>query len=247
MLVIGSAPHANFRSDSDYDLVLLVNGAASRSMPKNLHGLEKMLFLDSSLLWNTEAHCLETLDLILLNAKESVPMIVSASNPVHFTTAMLTTSPIVIPFGKSMRILRKITSSKLLPSFPDGMPSTGVRAVVTAFYFGARSVELAGFSFGAGSNNQRQYFYKTPANESSSSSRNHTCADAFTLTSLILLRYDISSSEPFLEPLLTQWRSDHSWAKASGLRRFFLTVAFRGYLGDMPVLIQRVQRKLGRR
>jgi hypothetical protein len=215
-------------------------------VPKNLHDIEKMLFLDSTLLWETGPNCLATLDLILLNAKENVPMIVSASSPVHFTTDVLPFSPIVIPFGKSMRILRKITSSKLVPSFPDGMPSTGVRAVVTAFYFGARSVDLAGFSLGMGGKYPEQYFYKTPQNESSSSSRNHTCADAFTLSSLSLLGHEISTSEPEIEPLLKQWNNEDSWAKVGRVGELFLKLAFRGHLGVLPVLIQRLKKRLRR-
>jgi hypothetical protein len=102
------------------------------------------------------------------------------------------------------KIIKSVSFISEIDSRPDLLTSTGGFAVAFAFFLGAKSVTISGFTFLESS---KSYFFSKNKNLSKNkiNTRSHSLADSLLFSSLASAGYKIYSEEPEILPLLQNW------------------------------------------
>lgn len=234
--IFGSAPSGPLLDDLDA-LNVFVNGAIGRC--EEVEGT-KIGFVNEQLLsvyapdnWTVK----KTIELIIENSSKLHLLIVSPSNPYFADRKALRAiecKVIRIGLASSHRRMARTLKSKYLPSFPNGMVSTGIRAVVMAFSFGAKSVNLVGFSLrvpeGA---HESHHFYDPVISDSAQKPRHHASADSAALAILSLQGKEIQSDVGEFSILFHHFGGESRELKGSYWPRLFQSLLFRGLIPDL--------------
>jgi hypothetical protein len=115
-----------------------------------------------------------------------------------------------IRLGQIQRLAVRITKSKLAGKAPNGLPSTGILALLFCLHFRAKSVELTGFgiTIPEGSKDGTQHFYDAQNSEGPNVKRvmrSHSSADLLILSSMGMLGYPIETDCLELDSALMNW------------------------------------------
>lgn len=218
-------------------LNVFVNGAIGRC--EEVEGT-KIGFVNEQLLsvyapdnWTVK----KTIELIIENSSKLNLLIVSPSNPYFADKKALSAiecKVIRIGLASSHRRMARTLKSKSLPSFPNGMVSTGIRAVVMAFSFGAKSVKLDGFSLKVPkSADQSHHYYDHPSTEDEEKPRHHAAPDAAALALLSLRGFKLETDSEEFSPLFHSFGMLPSKSIGSQVNRRLSSLLFRGWIPDM--------------
>ena len=239
VLVVGSAP-GDIQIDDETNVVLEVNGSVGRLF-NQMQGAVRIGFVDEMIFSsNTNLHSnhllrareritrnLETLDLALL----------CSSNGYFAKTPLMPKGVRFerIGFSKMQRTLRSILGSKSIPLFPNGLPSSGVRAVVFALYAGAKEVRIDGFSLWKPKDSpETVHFYDDQDFMSSLDLREHAAADLHVLSGLFIRGFAVTSNVQELAPVFHQWNESADWSREGGSGKNMLAkLMFFGFLPDV--------------
>lgn len=233
--IVGSAPSGQLLDELDA-LNVFVNGAIGRC--EEVEGT-KIGFVNEQLLsvyapdnWTVK----KTIELIIDNSSKLNLLIVSPSNPYFADRKALRAiecKVIRIGLASSHRRMARTLKSKYLPSFPNGMVSTGIRAVVMAVSFGAKSVKLDGFSLKVPkSAYESHHYYDPPSIEEEQKPRHHAAPDAAALALLSLRGFKLQTDSEEFSTLFHSFGVLPSKSIGSQVNRRLRSFLFRGWIPD---------------
>lgn len=236
--IYGSAPSGTLRGEENA-LNVFVNGAIGRC--EEVDGI-RIGFVNEQLFSAFVPDTLsvkKTRELIIKNSSKLDCLVICPSNPYFADSEVIKNfncRVIRIGLASSHRRMARTLKSKYLPSFPNGMVSTGIRALVIAFSFGAKSAELHAFSLSVPQSAfESHHFYDPPIYESAQKPRNHASADAAAIALLSLRGHKIETDSQELKNLLYSFGILPSGRSGSPLMNSLNNLMFRGYIPDIFV------------
>ena len=235
--IVGSAPSGPLSNEVN-TLNVFVNGAIGRC--GEVEGT-KIGFVNEQLFSNFVPDILpvkKTIDIICQNSSKLDLIILSPSNPYFADKEALEAvecKVIRIGLASSHKRMARTLKSKYLPSFPDGMVSTGIRAVLMAFSFGAKSVKLDGFSLKVPKSAYESHHYYDPSSiDVEQKPRHHSAPDSAAIALLSLRGLDLETDSDEFSTLFHSFGMPlPSKSFGSNVKKIMNTLLFRGWIPDL--------------